>query len=170
VPGTERSLRLNTVDLLHQPGARREIVARVAPTELGIDEPRLQGDLDVALVAESTIDGVLVTGSIGVTWDDECRRCLRELVRVEAVPVEELYQEHVSEPDAFELGAAALDLSPMVRDAVLLALAGPPPLCRPDCAGICPTCGADRNDVDCGCDTTVRDDRWAALDDLDLSD
>ena len=43
-------------------------------------------------------------------------------------------------------------------------------LCRDDCAGICPVCGIDRNTGACDCDTTVRDDRWAALDGLQLDE
>ncbi len=49
----------------------------------------------------------------------------------------------------------------------LLALELPmAPLCRDDCAGLCPACGADRNTVDCGHDTTPTDPRWGALTEL----
>lgn len=37
------------------------------------------------------------------------------------------------------------------------------PLCRPDCAGLCPTCGADLNLGPCGCPTGGSDPRWAGL-------
>jgi uncharacterized protein len=37
------------------------------------------------------------------------------------------------------------------------------PLCRDDCAGLCPQCGANRNEGDCGC-VAPRDPRWANLD------
>ena len=67
------------------------------------------------------------------------------------------------DPDAFPIEHGQLDLAPMVREEVLLAVPDAP-LCRPDCAGLCPTCGADRNAAPCDCDTAVRDDRWAALD------
>jgi uncharacterized protein len=36
-------------------------------------------------------------------------------------------------------------------------------LCRDDCKGLCPTCGAELNLGDCGCVTTEADSRWAAL-------
>jgi uncharacterized protein len=36
------------------------------------------------------------------------------------------------------------------------------PLCRPDCAGLCPTCGADLNQTRCACAKSV-DPRWAGL-------
>ncbi|MFZ9580934.1 MAG: YceD family protein [Ilumatobacteraceae bacterium] len=38
------------------------------------------------------------------------------------------------------------------------------PVCRPDCAGLCPACGADRNGGDCGCRIETPDPRWAGLD------
>ena len=53
----------------------------------------------------------------------------------------------------------------MVREALLLE-APSTPLCREACAGICPTCGADRNLAACTCDNRQTDDRWAALDAL----
>ncbi len=62
-----------------------------------------------------------------------------------------------------------IDLAPAVREYVLIELPDGP-LCRDDCAGICPECGADRNEAPCECDTSVRDERWSALDDLRLPD
>jgi uncharacterized protein len=56
-----------------------------------------------------------------------------------------------------------------VREYVVLELPDDP-LCRDECAGICPVCGIDRNSGSCECDTTVRDERWSALDDLRLDD
>ncbi len=54
-----------------------------------------------------------------------------------------------------------LDLAPAVREEVLLAL---PHFveCRPDCRGLCPRCGANRNDGPCGC-APAADQRWDAL-------
>jgi uncharacterized protein len=163
-----RALRLNTVELLRQPGLRRDVDVAIPPSDLDVHDERLVGDIVVALAAESTVDGIVVSGTVGVRWGDECRRCLAAVDRRQAMEVDELYQDEVVDDDAFELGRDALDLSSTVRDAVVLALADPPPLCRDDCAGICPVCGADRNVTVCGCDTEVRDDRWAALDHLDL--
>ena len=55
-----------------------------------------------------------------------------------------------------------IDLGPLVRDAIVLELPMAP-LCREDCAGLCPQCGANRNEGDCGC-VAPRDPRWANLD------
>jgi uncharacterized protein len=37
------------------------------------------------------------------------------------------------------------------------------PLCRPDCQGLCPVCGADRNETACSCEEPTADSRWGAL-------
>jgi uncharacterized protein len=55
-----------------------------------------------------------------------------------------------------------LDLSEVLRQNLLLAVPMQP-LCRPDCAGLCPTCGQDLNEGACECDSAGIDPRWADL-------
>lgn len=165
-----RALRVNTVELRRTPGLSRSVTAELLGDHLEVDDDRIRPPVAVALLVTSTIDGLHVTGGVTVEWDDSCRRCLAPMVRRELVEVDELYQEQLVDPDAFELGPDALDLHPMVRDLVLLVLAGPPTSCRSDCSGICPICGIDRNLERCGCETEIRDDRWSALDELRLDD
>jgi uncharacterized protein len=55
-----------------------------------------------------------------------------------------------------------VDLSPMVREQVLLALTERP-LCREDCRGLCPRCGANLNQVSCACRAEIDDPRLAIL-------
>lgn len=165
-----RALRVNTVELRRQPGLTREVAAELLGGHLDVDDDRLRAPVVADLQVTSTVDGLHVTGAVRIEWDDTCRRCLMAMTRSDAVEVDELYQEQLVDPDAFELGPDALDLHPMVRDVVLLVLADPPTVCRADCAGICPVCGADRNLASCDCNTEVRDERWAALDSLRLDD
>jgi uncharacterized protein len=164
-----RDLRVNTVELLRQRGNRRAVETVLDPADLDVEDERITGPVDVRLSLESTLDGIEVAGAVTVPWADECRRCLRAVVGVATADVHELFQERVVDPDAFEIEGDQLDLAPMVRELVLLELPDAP-LCRPDCAGICPVCGADRNEAPCDCDTTVRDERWAALDQLRTDD
>ncbi len=70
-----------------------------------------------------------------------------------------------ADEETYELGSDYLDLAPLARDAILLDLPLAP-LCREDCAGLCPTCGADRNEEACDCPTEVIDPRWVALEAL----
>ena len=71
---------------------------------------------------------------------------------IDAVDIDELYQKTVIDPDAFIIEDGQLDLTPLVRETALLAL-DDERLCRPDCAGLCPTCGVDRNLERCDCRT-----------------
>jgi uncharacterized protein len=55
-----------------------------------------------------------------------------------------------------------LDLSEVIRQYALLAMPVKP-LCRPDCAGICPSCGHNLNQGPCRCPSNVHDQRWSKL-------
>ena len=90
----------------------------------------------------------------------------RPLAESIVVEVDERYAEQPSEhDDAFAIEHGQIDLAPMVREHVLLAV-DDPRLCRPDCPGLCPVCGADLSAGPCRCDSAVVDERWAALDQL----
>ncbi len=55
-----------------------------------------------------------------------------------------------------------IELDPVVREQLLLALPSYP-VCQDNCKGLCPVCGTNLNERDCGCDRRVPDPRWAAL-------
>ncbi|HKV55600.1 MAG TPA: DUF177 domain-containing protein [Candidatus Binataceae bacterium] len=61
-----------------------------------------------------------------------------------------------------------IDLSPLIREQVLLALTERP-LCREECRGLCPHCGANLNEQDCGCTAAAFDPRLAVLRNLKVS-
>ena len=56
----------------------------------------------------------------------------------------------------------SLSLEDVLREQVLLSLPVKT-LCKPDCKGLCPRCGADRNSQPCNCDAGPSDPRWEAL-------
>jgi uncharacterized protein len=58
-----------------------------------------------------------------------------------------------------------IDLDPIVREQLLLALPGYP-VCNEDCKGLCSVCGTNLNERDCKCDRHVPDPRWAGLKDM----
>ncbi|OFX20093.1 MAG: hypothetical protein A2V77_21645 [Anaeromyxobacter sp. RBG_16_69_14] len=58
-----------------------------------------------------------------------------------------------------------IDLHPVVREQLLLALPGYP-VCQEGCKGLCSVCGANLNERECGCDRRVLDPRWAGLEKL----
>jgi uncharacterized protein len=53
-------------------------------------------------------------------------------------------------------------LEDVLREQVLLSLPVRT-LCKPDCKGLCPRCGANRNLQPCSCDEGPSDPRWEAL-------
>lgn len=100
----------------------------------------------------------------------ECRRCLCEVQLDVSEDVQLLFADagldEADEDDVIPIppGARELDMHPAVREEWLLAVPAFA-LCRDDCKGFCPSCGADRNTVACGCAPAL-DDRWAELRDL----
>jgi uncharacterized protein len=60
-----------------------------------------------------------------------------------------------------------IDLDPIVREQLLLALPGYP-VCQEACKGLCSVCGANLNERDCGCERRVPDPRWAGLEKLKI--
>jgi uncharacterized protein len=125
--------------------------------------------LDLRL--EAVMEGVLVSGIARVHVEGECSRCLDPVEDDLEVELQELFaydDEDDDLPAADEgeevsrLEGDLLDLEPVVRDAVVLSLPFGP-LCRDDCPGLCPDCGARLAD-DPGHDHGEKiDPRWAGL-------
>ncbi len=110
-------------------------------------------------------DDVVVTATIRAPWSGQCRRCLGDAAGELTTRVREVYEPSSDGEETYPLDGSRVDLAPLVRDAVLLGLP-PAPLCDEGCQGLCPVCGANRNDARCSCDTSPPDPRWAALDAL----
>jgi uncharacterized protein len=107
-----------------------------------------------------------------------CRRCLRPVEGQAEGEINEVFargmpvrpataaSEHTSlETETEPIVGDQIDFTLLVREAVLLAVPDAP-LCRADCPGLCPQCGADRASTTCNCVVETRDPRWAALDAL----
>jgi uncharacterized protein len=158
-------LLVNVAELCRRSGTRRDIAVDVRVDELAIEDPRWAPDtgVHVAVQLESLLDGIVVEGEVRSTWQGDCRRCLRPITGALNGAVHELYQRECTAEESFPIEGEQLDLTEMVR-AVLLIDAPLVPVCRADCAGLCPTCGADLNDGPCGCAVAPADPRWAALD------
>ena len=153
--------------LLRAPGDRRREVRSGPLPGLRVTGSAVPEDAEVAV--EVTLDAVpgaiVATGRVTAPWVGECRRCLAEASGTIAVDVREVFEDEPDPDQTYPLEGDRLDLEPLARDTVLLELPLAP-LCREDCAGICPTCGADRNVAPCQCVVAPKDPRWAALDAL----
>lgn len=159
-------LVVNVVELLRWPGSTKDITVTVACDDVDFCDARVVNEpVDVAMHLESMSNGVSVSGTAAVTWAGECRRCLAPIRERLTIEVHELYQQVAEDPDAYAIENDQINLLPMVRENLLLGIPLGP-LCREDCPGFCPQCGADLSETQCGCDTTVADPRWAALEAL----
>jgi uncharacterized protein len=142
----------------------------LAPADLGIEVLGVPegSPVELDLRLEAVMEGVLVTGTARAVLEGECARCLEPITDEIEVRFQELfvYDDLDVDPDE-ELEVSTLrhdlvDLEPLLRDAVVLALPVQP-LCQDDCHGLCPECGARlADDPDHGHDARV-DPRWAAL-------
>jgi len=133
---------------------------------VGVPEGALL-QLDVQL--ESVTEGVLVTGAVTGPLRGECGRCLDPIDDELGVDVCELFawpnsvtDETTERDEVHRINGDYLDVEPVVRDSVVLGLPWTP-LCRPDCAGLCPDCGQRLDDLPAGHTHDVLDPRWAAL-------
>jgi uncharacterized protein len=108
--------------------------------------------------------GIQAEGVVQAPWVGICRRCAEPVTGTLEIAVTERFGGNETDDDFYPIVDETIDLGPLVRDAVVLELPMAP-LCRDDCAGLCPECGANRNEGDCGC-VAPRDPRWANLDAL----
>ncbi len=150
--------------------------------ELSLDEAELR------LIEPVQVEGrarrkqageVELNGSLRTRLSAPCARCLKPV----ELPIEVVFSERFApavawrdqvqhELDQEDLNLAAFDgqgieLDDLVKEEVLLAVPTQV-LCRPDCQGLCPVCGVDRNENGCECETKMIDSRWEKLKDLSL--
>jgi uncharacterized protein len=101
--------------------------------------------------------GVVATGTAEGTVEAECSRCLVHFElplagEVEGFYVTPAHAAGLPEEQPYELITdGKVDLLSALLQA--LTVEAPfAPVCKDDCKGICPTCGADRNVEECGCE------------------
>lgn len=163
-------LRFDVADLVGRPGSHRRVETAVqagAPDQHGPAMQLAAGDqADVTIDLESVVEGIYVHGTVDADLVGECSRCLDPVEQAIRARFDELflYPNKVrrgEEQDAVLLEDDQVDLTPLVRDTLAIE-ADERPLCREDCPGLCPQCGARMED-DPDHEHVVIDDRWAAL-------
>jgi uncharacterized protein len=157
----------DVVALRRHQGHRERLAVRapIAGLHLTSSEVPPAADVELEVVLEAVEGAVVVAGTARAPWRGECRRCLRPVEGEVATTVDELFVTDPVDGETYPISGDHIDLEPMAREAVVLGLPLAP-LCRPDCKGLCPTCGADLNQGPCGCPPATADPRWAALDAL----
>jgi uncharacterized protein len=133
--------------------------------------------LSVHLRAIRIRDIIEAEGRLDTRIGLDCSRCLVPFVMPLSAEFELTYTQVLpeTEPDdkeEIELHAEemrmirfegdAIDLRDALQDQILMSLPLQP-LCSPECRGLCPRCGANLNEGDCGCDRTPDDSPFAVL-------
>lgn len=160
------------VDLRALEAGPIELAAELAPDDaaLGPLERSLRGPVRVSgRITESGQGQYFWDGRIRVTVDAQCRRCLTPVEVPVDAPVRVLFsaaQDAGDDPSVYLVPARAteLDLGAAVREELILAIPEYV-VCREECRGICPRCGADLNRGPCDC-RPEPDARWRALEAL----
>jgi uncharacterized protein len=169
-------MRYNVAQLLKGPtGAQRRYAL---DEDIGSLDQELEPirPLEGQVTLIRTSQGILAMGKLRTAIQVTCRRCLESCtmdvefdLEEEFYPVVRIGEAPMDDVPEIDLDDALLidehhilDLRQVVRQG--LWLAGPAEaLCRPDCSGLCPRCGGNRNLGECRCEETAIDPRWAAL-------
>lgn len=159
----------------------------IGPEGRSFDEtvkvPDLEGASDEAIeVVRARVHGQVLRGARGLEFFGgleasvrlQCSRCLEaflddvhdkfHLTLVGNIPEPREKEAEVTADSAalFQVENERLDLVAVAAEQIYLNLPLKP-VCRADCRGLCPRCGADRNAGDCGCDVADVDPRLAPL-------
>jgi uncharacterized protein len=162
---------IDTRTLGRRPGSMRKDSYTVpAPADLGVEMVGVpEGtEVELDLRLEAVMEGVLVSGTARAPLSGECARCLDPLTSSIEVEFQELYvysdtrSGGSAEDDERRLEGDLIDLEPVVRDAMVLALPLSP-LCQDDCPGLCTDCGVRLADAEPDHHHDAVDPRWAAL-------
>ncbi len=160
-------IRINVAEIKKRLVGSKNFSYELTPDELNITEADLKVTAPIILegMVENAGDVILLKADVKTEIERTCGRCLKVFTEpLAAQVVEKFYPAGAEniENDAFIYESDLLDITEPVRESLLLAVPLQS-LCREDCRGLCPVCGADRNEGDCGCDTTTVDPRLAAL-------
>ena len=158
-------MRLDLSGIIEVPGGK-------LPFKCGLDEERIALPSVAGFLSPPYAEGEVVNSAgaldlhavIHADMTRVCDRCLCEYHEAKQFPVEAKLSATADSDDAdiYPIdGDGSIDLSDILESSFILGFDGKS-LCRPDCAGPCPTCGADLNKGKCSCKAQT-DPRLAVL-------
>lgn len=162
---TQPQLVVDVVELQRRTGTRRAVVAQLALPDLEVGERSIvDGRLDVDLTVEAVTEGIVAAGTVQAVTRAPCRRCLDDVDEPLELELREIFERTPTEGETWPIKDERIDLTPVVRELVLLALPLAP-LCREECVGPEPDRFPAQPYREPDDDAQPpRDDRWAALD------
>lgn len=160
-------IKLNVAEIKKRLVGKKTFAYDLSPEELEIkaDELAVIGTVRAEGCISNAGDVLLLEAELSAQVRRTCGRCLKEFTAVTKADVlEKFYPASAEniEKDAFVYDSDVVEITEPLRESLLLA-EPIQALCKEDCKGLCPVCGADLNNGDCGCDRFSVDPRLAAL-------
>ena len=128
------------------------------------EDCRIEGPVEVTGEILHTGEAYRLTGCVRCERMFVCDRCLASVSSRESYAFAEEVR-RTDDESGLSIVDDKMDISPLIRD-TLLAAQPICNVCRPDCLGLCPKCGANLNEGECGCDRAAPDPRLAVLEQL----
>lgn len=166
-------LTFNVAQLLREEiGGRRQYT--FSEQALPLDDTTLLCDVEGSARFTRTASGVLADVKATGRIETPCSRCLTPTMQTIAVRFRDEFHSRIEvttgsalpeppEEDPFYIDELHMvDLGEAIRGYALMEMPMQS-LCKPDCKGLCPTCGADRNTSACACQNDETDERFAVL-------
>ncbi len=167
------------LDLSHIRQAETEVKRRLTPEDFAAREHafRMVSPAELTMTVHKDSDRFRLVGTLDTAIELGCSRCLDAFT----VPVRAAFDlRYLPQTAAAETGGDdereveeddlsasfyrddAIDLAQLVEEQIYLVLPMKP-LCKPDCQGLCPQCGVNRNSDTCSCETVWEDPRLSGL-------
>jgi uncharacterized protein len=150
-------------DLVGHPGAERDFSGSRG-VSLSLGDVSIDGPMTVAGTVSGTVDGVIAAFDVAAPTHFVCVRCLTEWDGEITVHGSQHFS-RIPDEDGYAIVERHVDVTGPATDELALALPTAP-TCRPDCKGLCPTCGTDLNSDPCDGHGEDSDSPFAALKDL----
>lgn len=137
---------------------RKEFFFEAKKSEISFDEGiELVDTMKVELaLTKDAQTAVIVEGRMDGSVKVACSRCLRDYIAPVTVGFAVIYKDKGSmteddkASDVYEYENNEIDLYPYLRETMILEFP-PKPLCSEGCKGLCPVCGKNLNEEECGC-------------------
>lgn len=153
-----------------------DFLAKPEELDLILEDTVFAEDVSVELRITRSSDTLTLTARCVTRADRTCARCLRtfkdgvesefyEVAELDGEKLRLLDDQYDGDPGFLNRAPGIFVIDPLVREAVLVS-SPMKPVCKEDCKGLCPQCGADRNEQECNCEESHGHTVWEALKDL----
>lgn len=168
-------MKIDVTEALNNPGrsVKFDCLKDIGEAKVGEETFEFTTPLNVKGKLMFTGEDFIAKGDINVSYKTECDRCTKELNNALAFDFSEEFTKAEDEdhPDRYVFSQNKIDLMPMTMDNISLMMPMKH-ICDVDCKGLCPICGINWNDKDCGCleEEKLKSSPFAKIKDMNFED